>query len=135
MAAINAEYEASVLEIEIRMDRDTHLERCDLAKRGGPDATLACDECGRARWMHRTRHDTCGSFCYVTVRSISDDQIMQLRCIPTASHEIKLACAKALNEFGVHAPTTVRDARKVCAAEINRVRNAEADTAKRARED
>lgn len=84
------------------LGRDKHLERCARAKAGGPDATLACAECGRARWMHGTRHDTCSSFCYVTESTITDDMIRTLQASPDHPRS---------------------DERSICAAVFNSLRN------------
>lgn len=111
--------ERTLSELPVRVGRDTHLERCDLAKRGGPDATLACAECGRARWMHRTRHDTCGQFCYVTHYTITELEIQTLRFVESTPHDVKVACSRALNEFGLSGHL-VREAKRLCAAEFNR---------------
>lgn len=107
--------------VPINLDRDRHIERCTLAQAAGPDGTLACAECGRALWMHSTRHDTCGSFCWVTYRSLTEAQIQALRFVRTLSHDLKIACAKALNETGMHAPGIVGEARRVIAGAINNV--------------
>lgn len=118
---------AAIGAIQIRLPTDDHLSKCQLARESGPDATLACASCGRARWMHRTRHDTCGSFCYVTGANITTDQIDALRHIEVAMPQaIRVACARALNEFGLggHA---VREARITCAAAINMAKNRLAD--------
>lgn len=50
--------------IPVQLDHDTHLADSSLARAGSPDATYACAECGRAKWMHGTRHDTCTQFCW-----------------------------------------------------------------------
>lgn len=125
--------ELALGELPVRLGRDTHLERCDLAKRGGPDATLACVECGRARWMHRTRHDTCAQFCYVVASTITDLEIQTLRFVESTSLDVRVACSRALNEFGL-ADGLVREAKKKCAAEFNRtmgrIRDAINDRAK-----
>lgn len=121
---------AAIVAIPTPLETDGHLADCSLAKRGGPDATLACAYCGRARWMHRTRHDTCGSFSYVTESGITADQITALRSIPIAiPQRIRVSCARALNEFGGFSPVEVRDARRACAAAINTAKNRSADSA------
>ena len=104
--------------VRVTLHRDTHLERCELARKGGPDATLACVECGRAKWMHGTRHDTCGQFSYVHGSTITELQIVSLRHVPSIPHEIKVQCSRALNEFGL-APGLVRDAKRQVAGFIN----------------
>lgn len=109
--------------IHVEMDHDPHLAGCDLAKSGGPDATLACAECGRALWMHSTRHDTCGQFCWVTEGSLTDRQIGLLGTIPELPAEIRQACSRALNDYGL-APYYVREARQTCAAAINNAKHA-----------
>jgi len=108
--------------IRVALARDLHLSDCRAARDGGPDTTLACAECGRAMWMHGTRHDTCPRFEWVTERSITDAQIQELRMIPGISNELKLACSKALNEFGGHYPRLVRESRAACATAINEAR-------------
>ena len=107
--------------------RDLHLAECDLARAGGPTATLACAECGRAKWMHETRHDTCPQFKWVTGNRITDEQIMQLRHIRGINHDIQVACGRALNDFGVFPAFDVRVARNQCAEVINATRRFLAD--------
>ena len=107
----------------IVLKHDLHLASCDLAKSSGPDATLGCANCGRALWMHSTRHDTCAQFCWVTKRSLTDRQIGLLGTIPELPPEIRQACARALNDYGL-APYYVRQARQTCAAAINNAKHA-----------
>lgn len=114
-----ADHDDIIAVVPIALDRDRHIERCTLAQAAGPDGTLACAECGRALWMHSTRHDTCGSFCWITYRSVTYAQIQALRFVRTLSHDLKIACARAMNETGMHAPGTVVDARRVIAGAIN----------------
>lgn len=116
------EAESAILAIRIDLGRDLQHANSDPAKRGGPDATLACAECGRAQWMHGTRHDTCGQFCYVTFRDITHEMIQVLRFVSSVSHEVKVACSRALNEFGGHSDVTVREAKQTCSAAFNRER-------------
>jgi hypothetical protein len=104
--------------IYVKLGRDSHLKDCGLAKESGPDATLACAECGRALWMHATRHDTCGYFCWVTERTLTDKQIGQLGTIANLPDEIRQACARALNSYAL-ADYYVREARQKCANAIN----------------
>lgn len=104
--------------IHVQLGHDPHLADCDLARAGGPDATLACDECGRALWMHATRHDTCGQFCWVTERSLTAQQIGLLGTTPHLPETIRRACARALNDYAL-APSYLRKARQICAAAIN----------------
>lgn len=104
--------------IYVDLGHDKHLATCGLAKESGPDATLACAECGRALWMHATRHDTCGYFCWVTERSITDKQLGQLGTIADLPDEIRQACARALNSYAL-AAYYVREARQKCASAIN----------------
>lgn len=50
---------------EPRYPRDTHLADCSAAQvalQTDPHATVVCRDCGRAKWMHGTRHDTCSQF-------------------------------------------------------------------------
>jgi hypothetical protein len=68
--------------------------------------------------MHSTRHDTCGQFCWVTDRSLTDKQIGLLGTIAGLPNEIRHACAQALNDYGL-APYYVQQARQKCAAAIN----------------
>lgn len=112
--------------ISVKLGRDHHLASCDLAKEGGPDATLACAECGRALWMHSTRHDTCGYFHWVIERTLTDKQVGQLGTIAGLPDEIRQACARSLNSYAL-APCYVREARLKCAAAIN---NAKRDQAR-----
>jgi len=104
--------------IFVKLDRDPHLATCDLAKASGPDATLACANCGRAQWMHATRHDTCGQFCWATEQTLTDKQIGQLGTIDELPAEIRRACARALNSYALGAGL-IREARQACAAAIN----------------
>lgn len=104
--------------IYVVLGHDKHLASCGLAKESGHDATLACAYCDRALWMHATRHDTCGQFCWVTERSLTDKQIGQLAAISSLPDEIRLACSRALNSYAL-APYYVREARQTCAAAIN----------------
>jgi hypothetical protein len=105
-------------EIRVRLGRDPQHADCDLAKDGGPDATLACAECGRALWMHATRHDTCGQFCWVTERSLTDRQVGILGTTEGLPDVIRRACSRALNDYGL-AQGYVREARQACAVAIN----------------
>lgn len=109
------------------LGHDRHLASCDLAKAGGPDATLACAECGRALWMHATRHDTCGQFSWVTERSLNDRQIGLLGTIPSLPEMIRAACSRALNDYGL-APYYVREARRTCAVAINNAKRKAKET-------
>lgn len=103
--------------IFVKLGRDKHLATCGLARESGPDATLACARCGRALWMHSTRHDTCGQFSWVTERSLTDKQIGQLGTSAGLPELVRLACARALKDY--LAPYYVREARQTCAAAIN----------------
>jgi hypothetical protein len=105
----------------IALGTDVHLARCDLAGRSGPHATLACAECGRARWMHATRHDTCGQFSWVA-RTPPDSLIEVFRLVPGIDREIAVACSRALNSFGL-APGPIRDGKLTVAAAINAALN------------
>jgi hypothetical protein len=111
-------WKAAAAAIYVPIGRDRHLAECDLARAGGPDATLACAECGRALWMHATRHDTCGQFCWVTERSITEQQIGLLGTAPGLPETLRLACSRALNNYAL-GPPYVREARRTCAAAIN----------------
>lgn len=107
--------------IYVKLGRDPHLADCGLAKESGPDATHACAECGRALWMHATRHDTCGQFCWVTKRSLTDRQIGQLGTIAGLPDEIRHACYCALNNYAL-SPHSLQEARQLCANAINRAK-------------
>ena len=117
-AAGKVEWQLAAAAIYVKLGRDPHLATCGLAKESGPDATLACSNCGRALWMHATRHDTCGQFCWVTERSLTDKQIGELGTIFGVPEEIRRACAQALNSYSL-APYYVREARQRCATAIN----------------
>jgi hypothetical protein len=110
--------------IHTDLGRDDQLATCGLAKASGPDATLACDECGRALWMHSTRHDTCGQFCWVTARSITDKQIGQLGTIAGLPDEIRHACFCALTSYAQHRAWGEQTARQLCASAINSAKRA-----------
>ena len=118
MSNVTSSWQTAAAAIVVTLDCDNHLADCGLAKESGPDATLACDYCARALWMHATRHDTCGSFCWVTEHSLTDRQIGQLAAIAELPAEVRLACSRALNEYAL-APSYVREARQACAAAIN----------------
>lgn len=109
--------------IYVKLGRDSHLKDCGLAKENGPDATLACAKCGRALWVHATRHDTCGYFCWVTERSLTEKQIGQLGTVTNLPVEIRQACARALNSYAL-ADYYVREARQKCANAINSAKRA-----------
>jgi hypothetical protein len=106
----------------IALDTDSHLACCDLAKRSGPHATLGCVECGRARWMHSTRHDTCGQFSWVSAATIPDELIEAFRFVPGVDLATLVACSRALNDFGL-APGPRRDSKRTVAAAINAALN------------
>ncbi|HSX22248.1 MAG TPA: hypothetical protein VLE97_05680 [Gaiellaceae bacterium] len=112
--------------IRVTLGRDKHLASCEVARDGGPNATLACARCGRAKWMHATRHDTCAQFCWVTEQSLTEQQIGLLGTIPDLPERIRLACSRALNDYGL-APYYVREARQACAAAINSAKREESD--------
>jgi hypothetical protein len=109
--------------IVVKLGRDPHLKDCGLALEGGADATLACAKCGRALWMHATRHDTCGQFCWVTEQTLTDQQIGLLACAAGLPDAIRIACGKALNDYAL-APGYVREAKQVCAVAINSAKRA-----------
>lgn len=115
---ITADWKATAATIHVELDHDRHLADCDLARAGGPDATLACAECGRALWMHATRHDTCGQFCWVTERTLTTQQIGLLGTAPNLPETIRRECARALNDYCL-APYYIREARQACANAIN----------------
>lgn len=104
----------------IRLGLDMHLaskERTDSGE------TAACAECGRAMWMHGTRHDTCEHFAWITKRGITNSDIETLKEIlgrsdrpaTTLGETWQTTCATALGtEVG---PAWV--ARGQCAALIN----------------
>jgi len=122
VSTLNA-WESAAATIHVALKHDKHLATCGLAKEGGPDATLACATCGRALWMHETRHDTCGQFCWVTDRSLTDRQIGILGTITGLPEMIRLACSRALNDYGL-APYYVQEAKRTCAAAINNAKRA-----------
>jgi hypothetical protein len=105
----------------IVLGTDPHLARCDLAKRSGPHATLSCAECGRARWMHATRHDTCGQFSWVAT-SLPAALIEIFQLVPSIDHDVAVACSRARNGFGL-SPGLVRDNRRTLVAAINAALN------------
>lgn len=111
-------WHAAAASIFVKLGCDKHLATCELAQKGGPDATLACAECGRAKWMHATRHDTCGQFRWVTERTLTERQIGLLGTIPGLPEAIRAACHQALNDQGL-APYYVLKARQTCAVAIN----------------
>jgi hypothetical protein len=107
-------------EIFVQLGRDKHLAGCELAKAGGPDATLACAECGRALWMHSTRHDTCGQFCWVTERTLTDRQIGLLGTSLGLPDKLRAACHTAFQAYLANS----REAKQTCAAAINQAKAA-----------
>ena len=111
-------WQTAAAAIYVKLGRDLQHATCGLAKESGPDATLACANCGRALWMHATRHDTCGQFCWVTERSLTDTQIGQLGTIAELPDALRAACARALNSFAL-ADYYVREGRQKCANAIN----------------
>jgi hypothetical protein len=115
----SAEVVSAIVAIAISLDRDPHLARCPRAEKSGPEGTLACAECDRAKWMHNTRHDTCESFRWVTRRTLTNKQIEELRLVRGLPHETRVACARALNEFGGYAVRVVQEAKAECAEAIN----------------
>jgi hypothetical protein len=103
--------------IVVPLGRDTHLARCGLAKAAGPDGTLACATCGRALWMHATRHDTCGQFCWLTEWTLTPEHVETLRSIQDLPEAILTACEIAFGtSLGAY---YVREARRACATAIN----------------
>jgi hypothetical protein len=119
-------WQTAAAAIFVQLGRDKHLASCELAKDGGPDATLACASCGCALWKHATRHDTCGQFCWVTEQSLTDQQISLLRTIGDLPETIRAACHRALNDYGL-APYYVREAKQTCAVAINSAKRAAKD--------
>lgn len=115
---MQTDWQTAAATIVVKLGRDSQHATCGLAKESGSDATLACANCGRALWMHSTRHDTCGQFCWVTDRSLTERQIGLLGTIAGLPNEIRHACAQALNDYGL-SPYYVQQARKHCAAAIN----------------
>ena len=102
----------------VDLGRDPHLASCGLARQGGPDATIGCAECGRAYWMHATRHETCPQFSWVTPRELTDRQIGQLASTADLPDDVRQACSRALNTYAL-APYYVEQARQKCTAAIN----------------
>lgn len=115
-------WQRSVAMIRVDLKRDLHHADCDHAKAGGPDATLACAKCGGALWMHATRHDTCGWFCWVTEMTLTMQQIGLLATTAGLPDEIRVACGLALNDYAL-AAGLLRDARRTCATAINRAKH------------
>jgi len=109
--------------IRVVLGHDPHQAGCDLAQESGPDATLACAACGRALWMHATRHDTCARVCWVTEDTLTEQQIGLLGTAPSLPEMIRLACSRALNDYGL-APGYVREAKRTCAVAINTAKRA-----------
>jgi hypothetical protein len=112
--------------IHVTLQKDPHLADCDLAKKT-PDSTLACAYCGRAQWMHQTRHDTCPTFCWVSEYTITDRQIGQLATVESLPSDIRQACGQALNNYAL-GPGIVRGAKQKCVAAINRAKRAARDS-------
>lgn len=82
-----------------KLGLDLHLADCETAR--GYRATLACAECGRARWMHGTRHDTCAAFAWVTKHTVTKAQIRKLMeidasCVDMSRQELRGLCERAL---------------------------------------
>jgi hypothetical protein len=103
--------------IDVPLGRDMHLASCDVAKASGPDGTLACAKCGRALWMHGTRHDTCARFCWLTEETVTAEHVEKLRSIPDLSETVRTACEIA---FGTSTGAYyIRQARWTCANAIN----------------
>jgi hypothetical protein len=113
------DWKPTAASIPVQLDHDPHLADSSLARAGGPDATLACAECGRAKWMHDTRHDTCGQFCWITAGELTVQQIEMLETAPGLPEALRQQCSRALNDQGLVAPYYVREARQACAAAIN----------------
>jgi hypothetical protein len=109
--------------------RDAHHERCQLAKASGPHGTLACKECGRARWMHATRHDTCGQFRWVEFAdgSINNDKMKTIRSIPGVDLSIAVSASTLLN--GNLSPGDIGEHRARFSALVNAAMNRYADRA------
>lgn len=122
-------WQSAAATIRVKLKSDRHLADCDRARSSGPDATLACCECGRALWMHATRHDTCGCFCWVTEQSLTERQIGLLGTIPDLPEMIRLACSRALNDYGL-SPYYVHEARRACAVAINNAKRAAREAAR-----
>jgi len=120
---IEASWQPAAAAILAKLGRDSQHATCGLARESGPDATLGCAECGRALWMHATRHDTCGQFCWVTHRSLTDRQIGQLAAIAGLPEKIRHACAQRSNDYAL-GPYYVQQARQTCAAAINNAKRA-----------
>jgi hypothetical protein len=116
-------WQTTAAAIRVKLGRDPQHANCGLAKAGGTDATLACAKCGRALWMHTTRHDTCAQFCWVTDQSLTERQIGILGTIAGLPEMIRVACSRALNDYGL-AQGYVRQARQTCAAAINNAKRA-----------
>jgi hypothetical protein len=125
---MNMTLETAAASIPVKLRFDFHLADCDLAKRCGPDATLACADCGRAMWMHATRHDTCRSFCWVTEDTITDEQICELAAIAGAPEQLRETCRKAVHRDD-YGSDVVRDAKRICCNLINHMKKTVVETA------
>ena len=104
------------------LPRDLHLSNSEPAKSGGPDATLACRECGRAKWQHGTRHDTCSRFVWVRPRDVTRDMALAIRVERGCPRDLALACSRLCDDFGYHSETVKRPAREAIANAINKAR-------------
>lgn len=102
------------------LPRDPHLATCPLAVASGPDATLACAYCRRAKWMHGTRHDTCERFRWITEEQLTDDKIMAVSHLPSGlTVQQRALCSVALNHFGAVPRATVDRSRSAVAQILN----------------
>lgn len=99
----------------IKLGVDLHL-----ATGRSPREIAACADCGRAMWMHGTRHDTCVTFSWVTKHTITESQIRTLMGIARRREPTVADCEEALGKRG-EGPAWV--AKGVCAAIINTAKN------------
>jgi hypothetical protein len=115
-----------IFDIPVVLGRDEYLANHACAKERGPTATLACAQCGAARWKHPTRPDTCGRFQWVTLQTVTTEQIEQLEAMPGITAQTALACSRALNRgYMVGSPAAdanMNDAKLDCCAVINRAK-------------
>jgi hypothetical protein len=109
------EVNAALAAIQVELGRDPHLAKCPLARQSGPDGT--CANCGRAMWMHPTRHDTCGAFCWVTEDTLTAAQVSQIAATAGIPPILRIACDRARGL--ALEPLYVREARQTCAVAIN----------------
>lgn len=109
--------------IPVTLGRDMHLATCDRSVDAGPTGTLACAHCGRARWMHGTRYDTCASFDWVTEDTLTNAQIEAVLSFPGISSGLAEACKIAMLTADVVGAGRLREARQMIAGTIGQAKN------------